>query len=96
MIPATAGIPLKTPANPEPAGKLEKTFVHGFVLFPRVGLRSNLKFFAIRIQYRTLNIRGLFTGTIRARPIEIPADFTGYRGHCYICGTFNGNLDRYI
>ena len=84
--------PLRTHSNDSEL--IERTFIRGFILFPReTNNGETLTFFAIRLHYTSFTIDGAAIGNIRLRSVTIPNLLTGYSNRLYIIGTFHGSID---
>jgi hypothetical protein len=84
--------PLRTHINDTEV--IERTFIRGFILFPReTNNGATRTFFAIRLHYTTFTIDGAAIGNIRLRTVSIPNLLTGYSNRIYIIGTFHGSID---
>ena len=74
-------------------GIFDRSIIRGVVLFPRISDGGqSIRFFAVRLHYRTMNLLGTTSGVIRLRPIEIPNNLIGYIGSAYIIGYFKGSV----
>lgn len=92
MIPAAAGLIYET--EPEETGIFDKTTLRGIALFIRLtDGGKTLKFFALRMHYRTTSLGGKTSGLLRCTRLSIPNNFNGYIGKCFMFGTFRGSLD---
>lgn len=77
----------------ETTGIFDRTIIRGVVLFPRISDGGqSIRFFALRIHYRTINLLGTTAGVIRLRPVEIPNNLVGYLGSAYVFGYFRGAI----
>ncbi|MEM0466150.1 MAG: hypothetical protein QXX20_00900 [Candidatus Thermoplasmatota archaeon] len=96
VLPNIAAMTCTPQPDEQPTGIFDRTFIRGFILFPRVSrFGDTMKFFALNLHYRTTNLLGTISGTMRLKRIEIPLEFHGFRGNFYIFGTFKGNLEDF-
>ncbi len=94
IIPTVTALnsPIRIPTNQSDI--IERTFIRGFILFPReTNNGETLTFFAIRLHYTSYTIDGAAIGNIRLRSVTIPNLLTGYSNRLYIIGTFHGSID---
>jgi hypothetical protein len=93
-IPITAGVSIKNKQVCPIKNVFAKTTIRGIVLFPRVSRDGkSINFLAIRLHYRTIGPEGINYGIIKFHYFQIPKNFNGYFGNCYIFGTFRGRLN---
>jgi hypothetical protein len=96
VIPTVAAVTCIPDPEPQPTGMFDRTTIRGIVLFPRVSrFGDSMKFFALNLHYKTTNLLGTISGTMRLKSIEIPLDFSGFRGNMFIFGSFKGNLEEF-
>jgi hypothetical protein len=92
-IPIAAGIRDKTDTKEISSFPLGKTIIRGIALFPRISNEGKINLFAIRLNYKTINIEGLTYGVIKLQYIQIPRNFNGYIGRFSIFGSFLGTIN---
>ena len=94
LIPLTTAFQLPMRQTTEDLGLINRTFIRGFILFPReTNNGETMTFLAIRLHYRTITIDGAINGNIHFRPVSIPNTLTGYSRRIYIIGTFHGTIN---
>jgi hypothetical protein len=94
IIPITAGLNIENKPVFPVKNVFAKTTIRGIVLFLRISRDGkSINFLAIRLRYRTIDLEGIKYGIIKLHHFEIPKNFNGYFGNCFIFGTFRGKLN---
>ncbi|UCD12960.1 MAG: hypothetical protein JSW60_05175 [Thermoplasmatales archaeon] len=92
-VPIAAGLDNKIESSGKTTGIYDRTMIRGIVLFPRRSQDGKtINFFALRLNFKTINCEGMIWRVVRLRRVQIPSNFKGYLGRYYIHGLFRGSL----